>query len=166
MAAPALSLEIKISDEVFIATALLQRENPHRQDLTVDEIVSRVSAENLHGRLRPGVRTHVSQHCVANKEPNPGIHRILYATGTGTRRLLRSTDDVHPARTGKIWPSPDEIPSKYHDLIDWGRKQYGSGGDGSNRWLGGILEMRGLGRELWKDEDPDEYVRRLRENWD
>ena len=33
-------------------------------------------------------------------------------------------------------------------------------------WLQGILEMRGMGRDLWKDEDPDEYVRRLREGWE
>jgi len=25
--------------------------------------------------------------------------------------------------------------------------------------------MRGLGRELWRGENPDEYVRKLRENW-
>jgi hypothetical protein len=33
------------------------------------------------------------------------------------------------------------------------------------QWLGSVLQLRGLGRDLWKDEDPDEYVRRLREDW-
>ena len=28
-----------------------------------------------------------------------------------------------------------------------------------------ILELRGLGKAIWKDEHPDEYVRRLREGW-
>lgn len=28
-----------------------------------------------------------------------------------------------------------------------------------------LLELRGLGREIWADENPDEYVRRLREEW-
>lgn len=34
------------------------------------------------------------------------------------------------------------------------------------RWLEGIFEMRGIGKELWRGEDPDEYVRKLREGWD
>ena len=29
-----------------------------------------------------------------------------------------------------------------------------------------ILALRGLGRELWADEDADSYVRRLREGWE
>ena len=29
-----------------------------------------------------------------------------------------------------------------------------------------ILELHGLGREIWDDVDPKEYVRRLREEWD
>ena len=28
-----------------------------------------------------------------------------------------------------------------------------------------ILGLRGLGREIWADEDADEYVRRLRKDW-
>ena len=29
-----------------------------------------------------------------------------------------------------------------------------------------ILALRGLGKEIWADEDPDEYVRRLRKGWE
>jgi hypothetical protein len=29
-----------------------------------------------------------------------------------------------------------------------------------------LLALRGSGRELWRDEHADEYVRRLREDWD
>ncbi len=29
-----------------------------------------------------------------------------------------------------------------------------------------LLSLRGSGRELWRDEHADEYVRRLREDWD
>ena len=32
--------------------------------------------------------------------------------------------------------------------------------------LADILALQGAGKHLWKDEDPDEYVRRLREGWD
>ncbi len=28
-----------------------------------------------------------------------------------------------------------------------------------------ILQMRGLGKEIWADTDADEYVRSLRANW-
>jgi len=29
-----------------------------------------------------------------------------------------------------------------------------------------ILQLSGLGREVWEGIDPDEYVRRERESWD
>jgi hypothetical protein len=29
-----------------------------------------------------------------------------------------------------------------------------------------ILELRGLGKELWKDIDPVEHVRQERDSWD
>ncbi len=159
------AVDIKVADEVFIATALLHRENPQREDFTISEIVTRAARENLFGELRPGVRVHASLHCVANRAPNPGRYRMLYATGAHTRRLLRSGDDVHPGRTGKIWPDPQSVPPQYRELIEWARQQYGKESPRSPRWIDGIFQLRGLGRELWQGEDPDEYVRRLRENW-
>lgn len=156
---------VRVADEVFIATALLHRENPSRQDFRIGEIVDRAAKENLFGELRPGVRVHASAHCVANRAPNPGPYRILYATGKRTRRLLLSTDEVHPRRTGKIWPKPDDVPPKYVELIEWAKQRYGKGGPREGRWLDGILQMRGLGRELWRGEDADRYVAALRENW-
>ena len=29
-----------------------------------------------------------------------------------------------------------------------------------------LLALRGSGREIWADEHADEYIKRLRENWD
>ena len=29
-----------------------------------------------------------------------------------------------------------------------------------------IMELKGLGAELWKDENSDEYLRKERESWD
>ena len=29
-----------------------------------------------------------------------------------------------------------------------------------------ILGLWGVGREIWQDENADEYIRRLREDWD
>jgi hypothetical protein len=159
-------VKIMVADEVFIATALLHRENPSREDFTIGEIVERAAKENLFGELRPGVRVHASLHCDASKAPNPGRYRILYGTGKKTRRLLLSTDKVHPARNGKIWPNAEDVPARYTELIDWAKQRYGKGGPQNTRWLDGVLQLRGMGRELWKGEDPDEYVRKLRENWE
>ena len=159
-------VDVKVADEVFLVTAALHRENPDREDFTISEIVARAARENLTGELRPGVRVHASLHCVANKAPNPGRYRMLYATDKRTRRLLRSGDDVHPLRTGKIWPEPEDVPTKYRELLEWAKRRYGTSPPVTTRWLEGIFQLRGIGRQLWRNEDPDEYVRRLRENWE
>jgi hypothetical protein len=157
---------VKVADEVFLATALLHRENPSRQDFTVNEIVARAARENLAGSLRPGVRVHALLHCVANKAPNPGRYRMLYATSHSTRRLLLPGDDIHPDRTGKAWPRPEDVPPRYAELIEWARRRYEKSNQVPARWLDSIMQLRGLGREIWRDEDPDEYVRKLREGWE
>jgi len=157
-------IDIKVADEVFIAAALLHREHPEREDFTVSEIADRAAQENIYGTQRPGVRIHASLHCVANKPPNPATYRMLYAIGQ-RRRLLQAGDSVHAGRTGKIWPNPEDIPEKYRELIDWAKQRYGEETETGSPWLGSILAMRGMGQQLWADEDPDQYVNRLREDW-
>ncbi len=173
--------------EVFIATATLHREHPERQDFTIQEIVNRASRENLYGELRQGVSVHASQHCCANRKPNSADHRMLFATGRSTRRLLLPGDEVHPDRTGKIFPEAGEVPEKYLELLGWAKRRYESGGSGNGsgtgspsgtspsnaqepkaaeRWLDSLFELEGLGKEYWKDVDPDEFVRKLREGWE
>jgi len=130
---------------------------------TVDGIVERAEKEALTPELRPGVRVHVLQHCVANRPPNPGRYRILIATGKQTRRLFRPTDGYHLARAGaKTRPEPEEIPTEYRPLLHWYESVYAKN-DGRKDSL---LDLRGLGKELWKGVDPDEYVRSLREGWE
>ncbi len=180
--------EVTCAVEVFLSTALLHREQPERVDFTIGDIVSRAAREGLYGSLRSGVNVHVSMHCVANRPPNPAKHRMLFATGKHTRRLLLPGDKVHPGRTGKIFPDADEIPESYLPLLEWAKKRYEEGGpvagggrsggdqrpDGASsasaktadQWLGSLLEMEGLGKEYWKDVDPDEFVRKLREGWE
>jgi hypothetical protein len=157
---------IKVADETFLATALLHRENPERPDFTIREIVERAARENLAGELRPGVQWHASLHCIANAAPNPARLRMLYATGEGTRRLLLPGDDAHPQRTGKIFPDPEDVPPKYRELIEWAKQRYQKESPGGGRWLDGVFQLFGLGKELWAGEDPDEYVRKLREGWE
>ena len=91
---------IKVADEVWIAAALLHREQPAQPDFTVEEIVERAMREGIGGPIRPGVYVHIVQHCVANRPPNPGRYRMLLETINGRRRLFRKGDAYHPAREG------------------------------------------------------------------
>jgi hypothetical protein len=157
---------VKVADEVWIATALLHRENPDRVDFEVSEIVERATREALQARLRPGVYVHALQHCVANLPANPGRRRMLFATGKRTRRLFRQGDLFHPSRTGaRTVPAREEIPAAYHYLLDWYTSKY-SPTKREPAHADPILELRGLGREIWRGEDPDAYVNRLREGWE
>lgn len=157
---------VKVADEAWIATALLHHENPSREDFTVQEIVDRAAKEAITGELRPGVYVHARQHCVANRPPSPGRYRMLFATGKHSRRLFRQGDSYHPDRDGsKVVPAKEEIPAEYHHLVDWYFTEYVTRrSDAEN--TDPILQLRGLGKEIWAGEDPDGYVRRLRQGWE
>jgi hypothetical protein len=127
MNSQAVLVDVSCAVEVFLATALLHREQPQRSDFTIKEIVNRAAREDVRGELRQGVRVHASQHCVANKAPNQARHRMLFATGKHTRRLLQPGDDVHPDRTGEIWPNASEIPEMYLPLLEWAKQRYEQG---------------------------------------
>ncbi len=171
---------LKVADEVWIATALIHRENPDRPDFSIDEIVARAKKEALGeevavgiGRrgtkgateraLRPGLYVHVVQHCVANRPPNPARYRMLYETAPGRRRLFRPGDSYHPAREGaKTVPNLEEMPNGYRELIGWYQDWCAQMRPATDP----LLEMAGAGKTLWDDEPADKYVRRLREGWE
>jgi hypothetical protein len=154
---------VKVADEVWLALALLHREHPERADFSASEIVGRARRERFTEVLRPGVRVHALQHCVANKPPNTARYRMLYATGRVTRRLYRPGDTYHPDREGgKTVPSRGEIPSAYHHLLDWYQAEYAAQAVAQ---ADPLLALRGSGRSTWADEHADDYVRRLREHW-
>jgi hypothetical protein len=150
-----------VADEAWIATALLHHEHPDREDFSVREILDRARAESPTGELREGVKHHVSYHCVANKPPNPGRHRMLYETERGRRRLYRSSDHKHPNRTGKVLPDSEAIPAKYHYLLKWYQTTYDP--PRQEVWLGDALQLAGAAKGVYGDAD--KYVRRLREGW-
>ena len=163
--AASLRSDLKVADEVWIATALLHREQPARADFSIEEIVERVQRENLHGSLRPGVYVHVVQHCVANRPPNPGRYRMLSETTEGHRRLFRKGDPEHSGRIGaKSTPASSDLPSGYEALLTW-----------YEGWCAvetiravendPLIALVGSGRELWADEHADNYIDRLREGW-
>ena len=157
--------ETRVADEVWIATALLHRRHPDRDDFTVREIVRQAETEKIaDGPLRPGVQVHAYLHCVANKAPNPGRHRTLFETSKGRRRLFRPGDPCHPRRSsGKDLPRDDEIPPACRGLIEWYRNEYAGGG--GRREADPILSLRGLGKALRAGEDADACVERLRKGW-
>src|SRR5262245_39300524 len=160
-----LRVSIRIKDEVWIAVALLQHDHPERADFSSQEIANRVRNENVHGSYRPGVDAHINLHCVANRAPNPARLRYLFATHGTRRRLFRTGDPYHPGRAGKpTCPQPGDVPERYHWLLEWYRREHAAAGpkpaDGDS-----ILGLRGLGKDIWADEEPDAYVRRLREGW-
>ena len=152
---------VSVADEVWIATALLHRENPTRPDFEKSEILQRAAQEGLVEPQRPGVSAHVSSHAVAGKKPQPNEYRMLVETDRGRRRLYRDGDYYHPERRGKITPSPDDLPDEYLYLLDWYAtwKQQGkrvvSKGDP-------FLKMQGIAKGMWK-EDAVAYVRKMRE---
>jgi hypothetical protein len=156
---------IKVADEVWIIVALLQREQPHKSDFSVEEIMQRAQDEKLTDPLRPGFYVHVLQHCVANRAPNPGRYRILFETSSGRRRLFRHGDPYHPEREGgKAAPSKEDLPTEFANLLDW-YQEWSSKAISDAVSQDPLLRLRGSGRRLWANEHADDYVRRLREGW-
>lgn len=149
MTSPAVLIDVSCAVEVFLATALLHREQPERNDFTIQEIVNRAARENVNGEMRSGVNVHASQHCVANRVPNPAKHRMLFATGKHTRRLLLPGDETHPGRTGKIFPEADDLPEKYLPLLGWAKDRYQQGLAAASQW----------------PLDADERIRQLRDDF-
>ena len=143
------AVEASCAVEVFLATALLHREHPAREDFTIQEIVNRVARENLTGTLRSGINVHASQHCVANKPPNPAKHRMLYATGKHTRRLALPNDIAHEDRTGKIFPDVADVPEAYRPVLEWAQKRFERALDSPNFWADDAVERV---RQLRSDE--------------
>jgi hypothetical protein len=164
--AVAIAHAILVADEVWLAAALLHREQLDRSDFTVAEIVERATREAVAGRLRPGVYVHVVQHCVANRPPNPGRYRMLFETRKNHRRLFRAGDAYDAKREGsKVMPDREGVPAKYRSLLDWYEREYVPRGRATAE-NDPLLALRGSGKRLWADEHADEYVRRLREGWE
>lgn len=159
-------IQIKVADEVWVATALLHREHPRKTDFTIEEIMQRAAKEAATQPLRPGVYVHVVQHCVANRPPNPGRYRMLFETAPGRRRLFRNGDVYHAAREGaKTIPTREDIPTEYASLLEWYRNWNQDSLEDRIK-NDPLLALRGSGKELWAEEHADEYVRRLREGWE
>ncbi len=114
---------IKIADQVWIAAAMLHREFPDREGFTSPDLEQRIRQE--FGTLGSGIATHLSQHCIANKKANPARYRILVEEYGGFKRLFRPGDVYHPDREGgKDRPHTQDVPARYHPLLDWYESTY------------------------------------------
>jgi len=156
---------IRVADEAWLALALLQYEHPDRESFSAKEILDRVKAEHANPELRPGIQVHIYSHNVANVEPNSAKYRMFYKLVNDSYRLFRPTDVAHSARKGKMIPERDEIPSKYHYLLDWYEREYCGRQSTTKEEDDPILQMLGVGKEIWADTNADEYVQNLRSNW-
>jgi len=124
-------MDLKVADQAWIATALLHREEPARDDFRLEEILGRAAREfGFPKHERTGVWQHIVGHAVASNPPSPARHRMLTKTQRGRRRLFRTGDPVAPGRDGKVMPLRDDIPAKYHALLDWYESEYNRGASG------------------------------------
>lgn len=157
--------QLKVADEVWLATAQLHKSQPTASDFSVEEIVACANKLEDPDHLRPSVYVHAIQHCVANRPPNPGRYRMLYETSEGRRRLFRKSDPFHPARAGsKIAPEPEDIPVEYQKLLLW-YEEWSERSAKAQSTEDPLLRLSGSGKRIWADEPADEYVERLREGW-
>lgn len=156
---------IRVADEAWIALALLHREHSDGESFTAREIVDRAKTESITSELRPGVQVHVYLHNVANVEPNPARYRMFWKLPNDTYRLIRPGDHPHPLRKGKTKPAREELPEQYRHLLDWYEREYCAKATAPREEEDPILQLAGIGKELWAGIDADEYVRDLRSNW-
>lgn len=154
---------LKIADLVWVATALLHRDGPELSDFSKKEILQRVKREDPENAIRPGISLHISTHCVASKPASPAKHRMLTGTQRGRRRLYRDGDETHPDRAkGATAPAREDLPEKYHFLLDWYETKYNkrtsperAGADGKGATAETLMRLMGrIGRQ-----DADEMVR-------
>jgi hypothetical protein len=163
-------LKLSAAEAVWIATALLQRADPNAV-FSIDQIVKKVQSEGLAHTKEVTIRMHVTQHCVANRSPQPNRLCMLTALGK-ERRLFREGDRIEAGRDrNRTYPNPEEIPAKYHDLIHWYKTEWfpqhpQSSGSAKAMATGDpLLTAAGTGRDIWKI-DAVIYIQRLREEKD
>jgi|SRR5579859_1479419 len=161
--ATATGFELKVADQVWVATALLHREHPDRNDFSKKEIRERAVLIDPEGAARPGISLHISTHCVASKPPSPARHRMLMRTRKGWRRLFREGDIPHRERSdGNTTPNPEDLPEKYRSLLEWYEKEYNRRSSkpssvGKPRGASAETLMNLMGRI--SREDADEMIR-------
>lgn len=148
-------MNMKVSDEVWVATALLHRERHSRSSFEPSEIRERAQALHPDVPLRAGINPHVYLHCVANMPPNTATYRMLYRLPDKSLRLYRPSDPCDPGRqTGRMTPRLKDLPEELHSLLSWYHDEYAGasigGAEGAETEDDPILGLVGLGKEAWQ----------------
>jgi hypothetical protein len=154
--------EVLVADEAWIALASLHRRHPERESFSAAEIMESAKREKAHPEARPGLQPHIYLHNVATLPPNSARHRMFSKVGTGAYRLFRPGDDFHPDRKGKVTPHREDLPKQYHPLLDWYETEYSRQASTANDDDDPVLQMWGVGKEIWKDEGGDVFIARER----
>lgn len=164
------SLELRLADRIWLAVATLHQQFPHAAGFSKTEIRQELDKSELGNGTNPSsVNAHLKQHLVANVPPSTGKYTMLFETKFGSLRLYRPSDLIDPQRRSvrgsKCMPKREEVPSKYHPLLDWYEdwcRQQGAPSAAS--WEDDpLIQLIGSGTHIWADEHADEYVDRLRE---
>ena len=166
MSVKAKCARIKVADEVWLATALLHRENPSRG---LHAQGNRGAGCERGDRRRTAtwcLRSRRSQHCVANRAPTPDA--IACSTKRGPDIAACFVSATATIRNAKEARSPPErmrslratrISSSWYE--DWSQSQGEKASESDP-----LLALYGSGKKLWADEHADEYVARLRAGWE
>ncbi len=163
--------DFRLTDRIWIAVALLHQEFPSREDFSKNEVRRKLDELCLTTpEERKSLNPHLNQHMVVNHPPSTTTkYRMLFETNSGNLRLYRSGDYVDPGRQShrspKYVPSRDQIPERYHSLMDWYEnwsKQTHTP-DVPITWEDDpLIRLIGSGKHIWADEHADEYVENLR----
>jgi hypothetical protein len=165
-APPVRQAHLLVADEVWVALAMLHQKHRQRASFSAKEVLDQVKLERAYPDLRAGVQAHIYLHNVANVEPNSARYRMSFKLEDDTYRLYRPGDAGHPLRKGKTAPRRNELPEKYHQLLDWYEREYCAGTQHEKTGDSWFDQMWGLGKEIWAGIDADEYVASLREDWE
>lgn len=114
---------------IWVATAMLHKENPTRPSFTIPEIRQKVHDQGLSTHAESTIMTHIMAHCVANAPLNQGTpHRKLFRVDEALYRLYHDGDLCDEDRlNGKTNPQLETLPPEYRELVTWYTKEYSTG---------------------------------------
>lgn len=101
---------LKIHAAIWLAAALLHEQG----QATFSPARLAEEVERRFGDVRPGVKTHIHAHCVANAPLNTTVeYNYLCRTEIGELRLFRRGDQLHPSRSSnRLTPDQSDVPAE------------------------------------------------------